>query len=75
MSQQQRFPGWLIKMLQSGLNMRDAQKDYFAQPNDYKRKVAIAKEREFDQLLDHFVKTGDISHIEKQPTNQITLPL
>jgi hypothetical protein len=64
------YPPWFVKMMQDMLEMRDIQKDYFTQPNDYRLRVSRSKETTVDNHLEHFVKLGVIAHQEKQQSNQ-----
>jgi hypothetical protein len=60
------WPVWFIKMMQTILEMRDAQRDYFSAPNDYKLRVSKAKEKTVDDHLEQFIRLKVIAHQEKQ---------
>lgn len=59
------YPAWFTSLLQDVLDMRDAQKDYFASRNEYKKRVAIGKETRVDELLKQWVKAGIVAHRQK----------
>ena len=67
------YPPWFIEMMQDMLDMRDAQKEYFKQPNDYKLRVSKSKEQKVDQHIEHFVKQSIIFHREKPKDTQASL--
>lgn len=67
------YPPWFIEMIQDMLDMRDAQKEYFKQPTDYKLRVSKAKEQKVDQHIDHFVKQNLIMHKDKPKDTQASL--
>jgi hypothetical protein len=69
----EKWPAWFIKMMRDMLEMRDAQKDYYSAPNDYKLRISKAKEKTVDDHLEQFVKLKVISHQEKQQSNQSKL--
>lgn len=57
-------------LLQSVLDMRKAQKDYFSHRSDHRLKVALAKESMVDALLGPYVKAGIISIIDTPASKQ-----
>ena len=67
------FPKWFIDMMQDFLDMRDAQKEYFRQPSEYKLKVSKAKESKADNHINDFISRGYISQKEKPKDTQATL--
>ena len=52
------YPKEQLELLQSAYDMRMAQRDYFMQPNEYRKKVAIAKQTRFDTILKPYLDAG-----------------
>jgi hypothetical protein len=48
----------VINIMQAVLDMRDAQKKYFAQQCSHNLKISFAKESIVDNNLQHFIKAG-----------------
>lgn len=46
----------VVKFMQAVFDMREAQKAYFSQRNDYNLKVSVAKEQIVDNTLQPFLK-------------------
>lgn len=67
------YPQWFLDMAQDILDMRDAQKDYFAQPSEYRLKLSKARETKVDNGLEHFVREGIIAHKVKPEDLQAKL--
>lgn len=57
-----QYSKWMVDMLQSFCDMRDAQNDYFAQKSEYRLKVAKAKEKIADDWIKRAVAAGIIKH-------------
>lgn len=70
---QNQYPKHQVEILQAVQDMRDAQDDYFKQPNDYRLRVAKAKEQKVDQLLLPWLKANVIKKKQPQKTNQQNL--
>ena len=60
-----KYPQWFLDMAQDLLDMRDAQREYFGQPNEYRLKLSKARETKVDNGLEHFVREGIIAHKPK----------
>jgi len=45
------YPKEQLELLQAAYEMRMAQRDYFRQPSEYRKKIAIGKETRFDTIL------------------------
>jgi len=61
------YPKEQIDFLQAVQNMRDAQRDYFQQPNDYRLKLSIRREQHVDSLLKPFLVEGVIKEKDRSP--------
>lgn len=61
------YPKEQIQFLQAVQDMRDAQRDYFQQPNDYRLKISIRKEQHVDSLLKPFILEGVIKEKDRKP--------
>lgn len=65
------YPKEQIEFLQAVQDMRDAQRDYFEQPGNYRLKISISKEQKVDNLLRPFLDASVIkkkSRIDSQNT-------
>lgn len=67
------YPKEQLEFLQAVLDMRDAQRRYFDQPNDYRLKVSIRREQKVDALLQPFIQEGAIKQPEQPNTGQLRL--
>jgi len=67
------YPKEQIEILQAALDMREAQRDYFKQPNDYRLRVSKAKEQKFDNLLQPYINAAVIKPQPKAVDNTPTL--
>lgn len=67
------YPKEQIQFLQSVLEMREAQKDYFSQPSNYRLTIAKQREQKLDALLQPYIKAGVIKSTEKHTISQTTL--
>lgn len=65
-----QHPRWFLEMAQDMLDMRDAQREYFEQPNNYRLSVAKAKEKKVDNWMDRMRKAGLINHKAKPVQQQ-----
>jgi hypothetical protein len=65
MSNLKQYPPWFIEMCQDILDMRDAQKEYFKQQNDYRLREAKVREQKVDNGLQNFINEGIIAHKPK----------
>lgn len=64
-------PKWFQSLMQTGYDMRQAQKRYFAMPKDSNRmKAAKAKEVQFDSMIAEAIKAGAVLPEVEQPTSQ-----
>ena len=70
MEEQTKYPKWFTEMMQDFLDMRDAQKAYFSQPNDYRLRLSKSREGKADQHLSCFIANGLLHHKDKPGTNQ-----
>lgn len=70
---QDQYPKYQVELLQAVQDMRDAQREYYAQPNDYRLRVAKAKEQKVDQFLAPYLKENVIKKKQPQKTNQQNL--
>lgn len=70
---QQEYPQHQIDFVQAVHEMREAQDDYFKQPNNYRLRVAKMKEQKVDQLLAPYRKEGVIKTKQTKITNQQNL--
>ncbi len=66
------FPKEQIDFLQSVQDMRQAQRDYYSQPSDYRLKLAKVKEAAVDRLLMPYINNGVVKI--KQAESQNKLP-
>lgn len=73
MSEQTTYPKWFIQFAQDVLDMRDAQADYFKQPDAYRLRISKVKERTADAWLERMTKAGVIKHKAKPVDNQPSL--
>lgn len=62
------YPKEQIEFLQAVQNMRDAQRDYFQQSNEYRHKLRILREQHVDSLLKPFLLEGVIKAKDRTPT-------
>ena len=67
------YPLEQIEFLQAVNNMREAQRDYFAQPGQYRLKISLAAEGKVDNLLKPYIDAGIIKTKAKPLDNQATL--
>ena len=61
---------WLAGIMQTGYDMREAQKDYFLQPTNNRLKAAKHRESGFDEILNKALRNGYIRPREKLTTLQ-----
>lgn len=61
MIEKHQYPKEQIEFLQAVLDMREAQKQYFNQPGQYRLKVALSKEQKVDRLLQPYLQAGVIN--------------
>lgn len=61
---------WLANIMQAVYDMREAQKEYFKQPSNYRLTHSKIKESKVDNILSEAMKNGYIKPIEKPTTNQ-----
>lgn len=73
MPEEKIYPEWFKKLMQDVYDMRQAQKDYFSQSNDYRLKIAKAKEGRVDQHLATCMQQGIIKQKEKKSDTQTNL--
>jgi len=74
MSNEKRtFPKWFITMMQDMLDMRDAQKEYFQQPSNFRLRNAKLKEDKADSHLEGCLREGLIIHKTKNISQTPTL--
>lgn len=66
------IPQWVQHFLQATYDMREAQKQYFSQPDNYRRKIAIGKETRVDEYLKKALASGVIN-TSKKSTEQSNL--
>jgi hypothetical protein len=59
------YPKEQLELLQAAYDMRMAQKDYFRQPSEYRKKVAIAKENRFNIILKPYLDAGLVTLRDK----------
>ena len=52
------YPKEQLELLQAAYDMRMAQRDYFRQPSEYRKKIAIGKETRFDTILKPYLDAG-----------------
>lgn len=60
------YPLWFIQLMQEVCDMRDAQRRYFSNGNNYRLKIAKYKEAVVDEYLKKFVAEGIIAHKQDQ---------
>lgn len=64
---------WLMQILQRVYEMREAQKEYFKSPNEYRLKVSKLKEAKVDQVMHDAIKHGYVKPKPKPNTSTPTL--
>lgn len=64
------YPKEQIEFLQAVQDMRQAQQDYYRQPDKHRLQTAKIKERKVDQLLLPYIKADVISTKQPTPTTQ-----
>lgn len=67
------YPRWFLQLAQDMLNMRDAQRDYFAGPTNSKLKTAKVFEQKADAWLARMVTASLIQHRGNRENNQQNL--
>jgi hypothetical protein len=67
------YPKEQVEFLQAVLEMREAQRDYFNQKDDYRLKLSIRKEQKVDSLLQPYINAGVIKPKPKAVDNTPTL--
>lgn len=73
MQSKTQYPKEQVDFLQAVLDMREAQRQYFKQPTDYRLKVSLKKEQRVDALLQPFINERVIKKPEEPNTGQLTL--
>lgn len=73
MQSKNRYPREQIEFLQAVLDMREAQRQYFKQPTDYRLKVSLKKEQRVDALLQPFINERVIKKPDEPNTGQLKL--
>lgn len=58
MNAKTQYPAEQVTFLQAVWDMRQAQRNYFAQPGEYRKKIAITKEQRVDALLKPYITAG-----------------
>ena len=64
------YPEWCRQFAQDVLDMRDAQRAYFAQPSDRRLKLSKLKEQKADEWLNKCLKAGIVAHKAKHKNDQ-----
>jgi hypothetical protein len=54
------FPKEQVELLQAVQDMREAQRDYFNQKDDYRLRIALRKEQVVDSLLQTYINAGAV---------------
>ena len=68
-----QYPKQQIEFLQAVQDMRDAQREYFRQPGEYKLKVSKVREQKVDALLKPYLIEGAIRQAVKPKDNQTSM--
>lgn len=58
MSEQIVYPKEQTELLQAIYDMRQAQKDFFSQPNEHRKRIAIMREIKLDSMLKPYIQYG-----------------
>ncbi len=53
-----QYPQQQLELLQAIYDMRQAQKDFFSQQNEHRKRIAIMREVKLDSLLQPYIKHG-----------------
>ena len=63
------YPNEQVQFVQTVSDMMDAQRDFFTQPSDYRKKIAMAWEAKVRALLEPYKKAGIVQPRAKASNN------